>query len=43
MDDLAVLVQIQDLASRYKFTTWVGERVLGETVAAHLEQLLTLI
>jgi transposase InsO family protein len=33
------LHQVQDLASRYKFTPWVGERVLGETVAAHLEQL----
>jgi transposase InsO family protein len=33
------LHQVQDLASRYKFTPWVGEKVLGETVAAHLEQL----
>ena len=33
------LHQVQDLASRYKFTPWVGERVLGETVAVHLEQL----
>jgi transposase InsO family protein len=33
------LHQVQDLASRYKFTPWVGERVLGETVADHLEQL----
>jgi transposase InsO family protein len=33
------LHQVQDLASRYKFTPWVGERVLGETVAHHLEQL----
>jgi len=33
------LHQVQDLASRYKFTPWVGERVLGETVALHLEQL----
>jgi transposase InsO family protein len=33
------LHQVQDLASRYKFTPWVGEHVLGETVAAHLEQL----
>jgi transposase InsO family protein len=33
------LHQVQDLASRYKFTPWVGERVLGETVAIHLEQL----
>ena len=33
------LHQVQDLASRYKFTPWVGERVLGETVAARLEHL----
>jgi len=33
------LHQVQDLASRYKFTPWVGERVSGETVAVHLEQL----
>ena len=33
------LHQVQDLASRYKFTPWVGERVLGESVAAGLEQL----
>ena len=33
------LHQVQDLASRYKFTPWVGKRVLGETVAVHLEQL----
>ena len=33
------LHQVQDLASRYKFTPWVGEQVLGETVAGHLEQL----
>ena len=33
------LHQVQDLASRYKFTPWVGERVWGETVAVHLEQL----
>jgi transposase InsO family protein len=33
------LHQVQDLASRYKFTPWVGEQVLGETVADHLEQL----
>ena len=33
------LHQVQDLGSRYKFTPWVGERVLGETVADHLEQL----
>ena len=33
------LHQVQDLASRYKFTPWVGKQVLGETVAVHLEQL----
>jgi transposase InsO family protein len=33
------LHQVQDLASRYKFEPWVGERILGETVALHLEQL----
>jgi transposase len=33
------LHQVQDLASRYKFTPWVGERVLGETAAVRLEQL----
>jgi transposase InsO family protein len=33
------LHQVQDLASRYKFTPWVGEQVLGEAVADHLEQL----
>ena len=33
------LHQVQDLASRYKFTPWVGEQILGETVAVHLEQL----
>jgi transposase InsO family protein len=33
------LHQVQDLASRYKFTPWVGPQVLGETVAVHLEQL----
>jgi transposase InsO family protein len=33
------LHQVQDPASRYKFTPWVGEQVLGETVAVHLEQL----
>jgi transposase InsO family protein len=33
------LHQVQDLASRYKFPPWVGERVLGETVAVRLEQL----
>ena len=32
------LHQVQDLASRYKFTPLVGEKVLGETVALHLEQ-----
>jgi transposase InsO family protein len=36
------LHQVQDLASRYKFTPWVGEQVLGETVASHLEQLFLL-
>jgi hypothetical protein len=30
---------VQDLASRYKFKPWVGERVLGETVAGRLEHL----
>lgn len=33
------LHQVQDLASRYKFPPWVGERVLGETVAVRLEHL----
>jgi len=33
------LHQVQDLASRYKFTPLVGEHVLGQTVALHLEQL----
>ncbi len=33
------LHQVQDLASRYKFTPWVGERVLGKSVATDLEQL----
>jgi transposase InsO family protein len=33
------LHQVQDLASRYKFTPRVGEQVLGKTVAVHLEQL----
>ena len=33
------LHQVQDLASRYKFTPLVGEQVLGETVALQLEQL----
>ena len=33
------LHQVQDLASRYKCRPWVGEQILGETVAARLEQL----
>jgi transposase InsO family protein len=33
------LHQVQDLASRYKFTPWVGKRAWGETVAGRLEQL----
>jgi len=33
------LHQVQDLASRYKFTPWVGERIFGESVAARLEHL----
>ena len=33
------LHQVQDLASRYKFTPWVGDWVLGESVAGRLEQL----
>jgi hypothetical protein len=33
------LHQVQDLASRYKFRPWVGERILGATVAERLEQL----
>jgi transposase InsO family protein len=33
------LHQVQDLASRYKFTPLVWGQVLGETVALHLEQL----
>jgi len=33
------LHQVQDLASRYKFPPWVGERILGATVAGRLEQL----
>ena len=33
------LHQVQDLASRHKFTPFVGGRALGETVAARLEQL----
>jgi transposase InsO family protein len=38
-DHKLYLHQVQDLASRYKFTPWVGKQVLGETVAVHLEQL----
>jgi transposase InsO family protein len=38
-DHKLYLHQVQDLASRYKFTPWGGEQVLGETVAVHLEQL----
>lgn len=33
------LHQVQDLASRYKFTPWVGDRAGGGTVARRLEQL----
>ena len=33
------LHQVQDLASRYKFTPLVGEQILGEAAAFHLEQL----
>ncbi len=33
------LHQVQDLASRYKFTPLVGEQILGESAAFHLEQL----
>ena len=33
------LHQVQDLASRYKFPPWVGERILGATVAQLLEAL----
>ena len=33
------LHQVQDLASRYKFPPWVGERVVGDAVARRLEQL----
>ena len=33
------LHQVQDLASRYKFTPLVGRSVRGESVAFHLEQL----
>ncbi len=35
------LHQVQDLASRYKFTPWVGARVLGKTVAVRLEHLFS--
>ena len=38
-DHKLYLHQVQDLASRYKFTPLVAGRVLGETVALHLEQL----
>ena len=38
-DHKLYLHQVQDLASRYKFTPWVGKQVLGETVAVHLEEL----
>ena len=38
-DHKLYLHQVQDLASRYKFTPWVGEHVWGEAVAVHLEQL----
>ena len=38
-DHKLYLHQVQDLASRYKFTPWVGERVLGKNVAVHLERL----
>jgi hypothetical protein len=33
------LHQVQDLASRYKFTPFVGDQILGEAAAFHLEQL----
>ena len=33
------LHQVQDLASRYKFSPWVGERIVGEMVAQRLEEL----
>jgi len=33
------LHQVQDLASRYKFPPWVGERMGGDAVARRLEQL----
>ena len=33
------LHQVQDLASRYKFTPLVGDRALGETVALRVDQL----
>lgn len=38
-DHKLYLHQVQDLASRYKFTPWVGKQMLGETVAVHLEEL----
>jgi transposase InsO family protein len=38
-DQQLYLHQVQDLASRYKFTPLVGEQVLGERVALQLEQL----
>jgi transposase InsO family protein len=38
-DHKLYLHQVQDLASRYKFTPIVGGPVLGESVALHLEQL----
>ena len=33
------LHQVQELASRYKFPPWVGERILGATVAQRFEAL----
>jgi hypothetical protein len=33
------LHQVQDLASHYKFSPWVGERIVGELVAQRLEEL----
>ncbi len=33
------LHQVQDVASRYKFTPWVGQRLAGDAVARRLEQL----
>jgi hypothetical protein len=38
-DQKLLLHQVQDLASRYKFTPLVGEQILGEAAAFHLEQL----